>query len=76
MREKRSIRIIKRDSQASEPKAETARPKRPVDSEREMKTVVSGWVKEHARRSDELRKSFAKLLAEVGLQPTRATGRA
>lgn len=77
MREKRSIRIIKRETRAAADTApESPQDERPAPTEREVKTVVSGWVREHARRSEEFRRTFADLLREVGFQPSRITGRA
>ena len=41
-------------------------------SERELKTVVAGWVREHRQRSEEYRRAFADLLKESGFRPRRA----
>jgi hypothetical protein len=73
---RKPIRIIKRENKAKNENA--AKPPRVAapNPEREVKTVVSGWVREHARRSEEFRRTFAKLLTEVGLTPSRSTGRA
>jgi hypothetical protein len=77
MRDKRSIRIIKRETRATADNApETPSAERPAPTEREIKTVVSGWVHEHARRSDDFRRTFSKLLTEMGFEPSRLTGRA
>ncbi len=62
MRENRPIRIIrKRDSAAivevsAQPKSHTAAP-----TEREIKSVVSGWVRDHQQRAEEFRRNFASL---------------
>ena len=62
MREKRPIRLIrKRESQAGAGLAAEARPARTVNPEREMKNVVSRWVREHRQRSEEFRRNFATL---------------
>jgi hypothetical protein len=55
MREERRIRLIrKRETQieATSNEAERAEP-----SEREIKTVVSRWVREHRQRSEDFRQT-------------------
>jgi hypothetical protein len=42
--------------------------------EREMRTVVSGWVSEHRQRSAELRQTFAAMFGGMG--PARQGGAA
>lgn len=73
MGQKYQVRVIKRGER------ETARPAQPAastepaqPSERELKTVMSGWVNEHRQRTEEYRRSFAGLLRQVGFNPTPA----
>jgi hypothetical protein len=74
MQQNRAIRIIKRGQKANQEtvapaaSASTAEP-----TERELKSVVSGWVNEHRRRSEEYRRSFADLLRESGFRSPRVT---
>lgn len=75
MLKNRPVKIIKRGQRgAAEAAAATAEPQ-PAPSEREVKTVVSGWVSEHRRRADEFRRNYADMLKGVGfssaLSPTR-----
>lgn len=80
MQQNRPVRVIKReqrncaDSAANTP---TTAPQESAEtSERKLKTVVSGWVREHQQRSEEYRQMFATLLKEVGFRPSRAASRA
>ena len=65
----RPVRIIKREQRgqqapATAPAATAAAPSAPA--ERDIKTVVSGWVSEHRRRTDEFRRNYTDLLKGVG----------
>lgn len=67
MLKNRPVRIIKRDQRGPAPAAAVATAEaQPAASEREVKTVVSGWVSEHRRRAEELRRNYADLLKGVG----------
>jgi hypothetical protein len=75
MRQNRPVRIIKRDQRA---RAESGATATQVEgqtqpTERELKAVVSGWVREHRQRSEELRQS---LRAMFGPWEARAGSRA
>jgi hypothetical protein len=63
MREIRPVRLIrKRDSPVkSEPSSSATPSGRPAPTEREVKTVVSNWVRDHRRRSEEFRRTCATL---------------
>ena len=70
MADVKRVRIIKRgqSERTSEPAQATVRtPGR--DDSREIKGVVSGWVREHARRADEFRSNYSTLLKELGFAP-------
>ena len=79
MQQNRPVRVIKRDQResadsaavAAVPLAESAE-----TAERKLKTVVSGWVREHQQRSEEYRQMFASLFKETGFRPSRAASRA
>jgi hypothetical protein len=75
MQQNRPVRVIKRDQRESADSA-TATPAPLTESteiaERKLKTVVSGWVREHQQRSEEYRRMFASLLKETGFRPSRA----
>jgi len=70
MADAKRVRIIKRGAsgQPSEPVQATA--KSPVrDGSREMRGVVSGWVREHSQRAEEFRRNYSTLLKDLGFAP-------
>ena len=72
MKQNRPVRIIKSEQRlqaASEPKP--AGNMGFKTTERELKTVVSSWVREHQQRSEEYRRAFAKMLKENTLLAPR-----
>ena len=74
MKQNRAIRIVKRGQQANvEHVAQAASAVNAEPSERELKSVVSGWIREHRQRSEEYRRSFADLLKESGFRSPRVT---
>jgi hypothetical protein len=77
MGQKYQVRVIKRGQRESAESVESvvAAPEsaeRAEPSERELKTVMSGWVREHRQRTEEYRRSFAGLLRQVGFNPLPA----
>ena len=76
MLKNRPVRVIKRDQRepAGATATATAEPQS-VASEREVKTVVAGWVNEHRRRADELRRNYADLLEGVGFSAALPSAR-
>ncbi len=75
MLKNKPVRIIKRDQRgAAEAAAATGEPQ-PAVSEREVKTVVSGWVNEHRRRADEFRRNYADLLKGAGFSSALSSAR-
>ena len=70
----RPVRVIKRNQRSHPVTEAAAAPATP--SEREVKTVVSGWVREHRERAEEFRLAFAGLLREVGFSPAGTPTRA
>ena len=63
MREARRVRLIRKSKPQAENESSTqaASPIRSEPSEREIKTAVSRWVREHRQRSEEFRLTFAAL---------------
>lgn len=68
MEQAKRVRIIKggRAAQATEPARVTA--DSPAAQGREVRDVVSDWVRDHRRRSDEFRRNYSSLLGEVGFK--------
>ena len=65
MLKNRPVRIIKREQRGQQaPAAAPAAPAAPA--ERDIKTVVSGWVSDHRRRTEEFRRNYTDLLKGVG----------
>ena len=75
MLKNRPVRIIKRDQRGATAAVAAPPPAKPADgpaaSEREIKTVVSGWVNEHRRRADEFRQAYTTLLKGAGFNLAR-----
>lgn len=73
MQQNRQVRVIKRDERARAESTTKATDEGDMkSSERELKAVVSGWVREHRQRSEEYRRAFANMLKESSLRPSRA----
>lgn len=69
----RPVRVVKREQRVREKIAPAAPVERGEESgDRKLKTVVSGWVREHKERSEEYQRMFATLLRETGFRPSRA----
>lgn len=68
MEQAKRVRIIKggRTAQAVEAARVTA--DSPAAQGREVKEVVSDWVRDHRRRSEEFRRNYSALLGEVGFK--------
>jgi hypothetical protein len=76
MRQNLRVRVVKREQKARDERpAEAAKEERAEPSERELKTVMSGWVREHKQRADEYRRTFADLLRQAGFNPATAARR-
>jgi hypothetical protein len=70
----RHIRVIKRERQAGlgEFVEATGAGQVAPPTEREMKAVVAGWVREHRERSEDCRRALAAVFGNVAHQPARA----
>ncbi len=68
MEQPKRVRIIKggRAAQANEAARVAAAPA--VAPGREAREIVSDWVRDHRRRSDEFRRNYSTLLGEVGFK--------
>ncbi|HEX8560426.1 MAG TPA: hypothetical protein VF668_20190 [Pyrinomonadaceae bacterium] len=77
MAETKRVRIIK-GGRAAQPQTEAARAfAEPAAAQgREVREVVSDWVRDHRRRSDEFRRNYSSLLGEVGFKMPSFGGRA
>ena len=65
MQQNRPVRIVKRDERArSEQTPQVAAPAGGAakSSERELKAVVAGWVREHRQQAEQYRRAVAGLL--------------
>jgi hypothetical protein len=70
MEQPKRVRIIKGGRAAQSQPAEAARVTAdgPAAPGREVREVVSDWVRDHRRRSDEFRRNYSALLGEVGFK--------
>ena len=77
MEQNRPVRVIKRDQrERTESVAKAVTEDGAETIERKLRTVVSGWVREHQERSEEYRRMFTSLLKETGLRPSGTPSRA
>ena len=76
MNTNKSVRVIKRGErrEAVQATPAVAAERTAARREREMKTVVSGWVSEHRQRTEEFRQTFAALFR--GMDASRQGGAA
>lgn len=75
MQHNRPVRIVKRDQRAraeQTPQATTAEGGTAKNSERDMKAVVAGWVREHRQQAEQYRRAVTSMLRERGLRPSIA----
>ena len=78
MGQAKQIRVIKGGRAAREAQAVQEAPgvKSAAAAVREVRDVVSDWVRDHRQRSDEFRRNYATLLGEVGFKTPSYGGRA
>jgi hypothetical protein len=74
MQHNRPVRIVKRDERArSEQTPQAAAAVGDAkSSERELKAVVAGWVREHRQHAEQYRRAVAGLLRERAFGPSAA----
>ena len=77
MGQAKQIRVIKGGRAAREAEAvpETVGVKSAAAAVREVKEVVSDWVRDHRQRSDEFRRNYSTLLGEMGFKAPSYGGR-
>lgn len=78
MGQAKQIRVIKGGRAARETQAapEVVSVKSAAAAVREVKEVVSDWVRDHRQRSDEFRRNYSTLLGEMGFKTPNYGGRA
>ena len=78
MQQAKQIRIIKGGRAARETQAtqEVVSVKSAAAAVREVKDVVSDWVRDHRQRSEEFRRNYSTLLGEMGFKAPNYGGRA
>ena len=74
MQQNRPVRIVKRDQRArtEQPPQAIAEGGAVKSSERELKAVVAGWVREHRQQAEQYRRAVAGMLRDSGLRPSIA----
>jgi len=68
MEQPKRVRIIKGGRAAQATEAARVAADTSVAPGREVRDVVSDWVRDHRRRSDEFRRNYSTLLGEVGFK--------
>lgn len=68
MEQAKRVRIIKGGRTAQATEAARVAADSPAAQGREVKEVVSDWVRDHRRRSEEFRRNYSALLGEVGFK--------
>ena len=77
MGQAKQIRVIKGGRAARETQApqEVVSVKSAAAAVREVKDVVSDWVRDHRQRSEEFRRNYSTLLGEMGFKTPNYGGR-
>ncbi|HEX8290282.1 MAG TPA: hypothetical protein VF570_00925 [Pyrinomonadaceae bacterium] len=77
MGQAKQIRVIKGGRAAREAQAAQEAPgvKSAAAAVREVRDVVSDWVRDHRQRSDEFRRNYSTLLGEMGFKTPNYGGR-
>ena len=78
MEQQKRIRVIKggRAARETQTAQEVVSVKSAAAAVREVKDVVSDWVRDHRQRSDEFRRNYSTLLGELGFKAPNYGGRA
>jgi hypothetical protein len=69
----RRVRVVKRGQSVESQARGEDEPRR--DGGRVTKDIVSGWVREHMRRTEEFRHNYARLLRDSGFVFPRSCGK-
>lgn len=77
MEQTKRIRVIKggRTAREAEAAQQAVSVKSAAAAVREVKEVVSDWVRDHRQRSDEFRRNYSALLGEMGFKTPNYGGR-
>lgn len=77
MGQAKQIRVIKggRAAHQTQGAPEVVSVKSAAAAVREVKDVVSDWVRDHRQRSDEFRRNYSTLLGEMGFKTPSYGGR-
>jgi hypothetical protein len=75
MEQPKRIRVIKGGRAMREAQPVVAEKPTAAAAVREVREVVSDWVRDHRQRSDEFRRNYSSLLCEMGFK-TPSYGRA
>ncbi len=77
MEQTKRIRVIKGGRAVREAEAAQQAPgvKSAAAAVREVKEVVSDWVRDHRQRSEEFRRNYSSLLGEMGFKTPNYGGR-
>ena len=80
MEQTKRIRVIKggraaREAEAAQKQQQPVSVKSAAAAVREVKEVVSDWVRDHRERADEFRRNYSTLLGEVGFKTPNYGGR-
>lgn len=74
MRQLKQIRVVKpEEKRRAQKQQQQPSATNPRHDARDVKDVVSGWVSEHRRRSEEFRRNYSTLLGQLGLSAPRGT---
>jgi hypothetical protein len=76
MGQAKTVRVIKGGRAVREAEAARAQGQEAAAPGREVRDVVSDWVRDHRRRSDEFRRNYSTLLGELGFKTPSLGGRA
>jgi hypothetical protein len=78
MGQAKQVRVIKggRATRETQTPQEVVSVKSAAAAVREVKDVVSDWVRDHRQRSDEFRRNYSTLLGEMGFKTPNYGGRA
>ena len=77
MEQTKRVRVIKggRTAREAEATQEVVGVKSAAAAVREVKDVVSDWVRDHRQRSEEFRRNYSALLGEMGFKSPNYGGR-
>lgn len=74
MEQTKRVKVIKGGRVAREAEQKAVSVKSAAVAVREMRDVVSDWVHEHRRRSEEFRRNYSTLLGELGFKTPSCGG--